>query len=647
MILSAMASIVEASLSGGSVTPPTTSLWGSLDPNYYRGSTPVERIRATDDVANTITGTVLTYSAGTHTWASIRSAINAVPLTTDVTVIFEAGEHEFEDEFYIQRGNITITGGGLDNTIIRYTSPKSGIDVFFSVISGSVSRSSGPSYGTFSSGGSVAGSNTLISATISNEFTKGDKSITLSSVSGLTVGDDILLYKALSGSYTEFSNINQIEAIDGTTLTLRYPIGFSSSQLNAAESLSDIKIYKVTLLRNVTIKDMTFQTAIDPTALNNYEAEDEADLLHCRQNWWVNYAAGADNTNPAERVGFTLLTYGHHRCAVFGGLFEPNIYNIKFDGVGSTGFYVAMVVGGYFDNITVDTTYNKGHGGNGYGVEYYQTYYSDFTNLSFVACRHGVTAQQRGSSSYNNFHILYTEVNSDFHGGRDQCNIIYVEEMVMNSLWEMVAKNGYQSSYEIDKNLGRVSFSAFSYRLDRVNGQKYNRDENLVVFKNAQCFGYGATLYPAESYIYKDADGNKLAASNTGHYDYIVCHPDGGVIYAGFGNNTVVGGAGDDDVYLGYKFYNSNGTINNTASRKEFWVKSGGGNDVVHEFHQTYDKISLESNLNGSGITSEALALAACSNSGSDVVINVGGGNSVTLVGQQVSNLTSANFAII
>ena len=78
-----------------------------------------------------------------------------------------------------------------------------------------------------------------------------------------------------------------------------------------------------------------------------------------------------------------------------------------------------------------------------------------------------------------------------------------------------------------------------------------------------------------------------------------------------------------------------------------FIFASGSGFDVVTDFSsQQGDIINLQSNLNSSGITSAAQALAQAFNFGGNVVINLGGSNTITLLGVSVANLSASDFAV-
>ena len=75
-----------------------------------------------------------------------------------------------------------------------------------------------------------------------------------------------------------------------------------------------------------------------------------------------------------------------------------------------------------------------------------------------------------------------------------------------------------------------------------------------------------------------------------------------------------------------------------------FQMRSGNGNDLIFNFHATTDKLQIEREINGSGIHDIETLVQHVTVDGNNVMIDFGGGNSVTLVGVDVSNLTSTNI---
>lgn len=91
------------------------------------------------------------------------------------------------------------------------------------------------------------------------------------------------------------------------------------------------------------------------------------------------------------------------------------------------------------------------------------------------------------------------------------------------------------------------------------------------------------------------------------------------------------------------------GTLATAAAQVEndFAIHSGNGNDLILNFHTATDKIVIDHNLNGSGILDSASVLEHMTVNGSNVSIDLGHGNSITLVGVDASSLSASDFVII
>ncbi|MGZ5052034.1 MAG: calcium-binding protein [Methylobacter sp.] len=91
----------------------------------------------------------------------------------------------------------------------------------------------------------------------------------------------------------------------------------------------------------------------------------------------------------------------------------------------------------------------------------------------------------------------------------------------------------------------------------------------------------------------------------------------------------------------------ANGVTDDTGGgvRNTFDIHSNGGNDQIFNFHAATDKIQFDRDLNGSGIHDIDSLASHIHVSGNDVSIDVGNGNTVTLVGVDVGELTANNIA--
>ena len=83
------------------------------------------------------------------------------------------------------------------------------------------------------------------------------------------------------------------------------------------------------------------------------------------------------------------------------------------------------------------------------------------------------------------------------------------------------------------------------------------------------------------------------------------------------------------------------------AGSDQFVFRAGSGLDTVTDFSKAQsDKIVLQSNLNGSGITSAAGALGRTFDAGGNAIVDLGAGNSITLLGVATASLAASDFEI-
>ncbi|MGA7964815.1 MAG: cadherin domain-containing protein, partial [Gammaproteobacteria bacterium] len=108
---------------------------------------------------------------------------------------------------------------------------------------------------------------------------------------------------------------------------------------------------------------------------------------------------------------------------------------------------------------------------------------------------------------------------------------------------------------------------------------------------------------------------------------------------SGDGNNNVLEGRNGNDVLDGR---GGNDTLTGGGNADTFVYATGGGADTITDFNQgESDQIDL-SGVNG--VTDFAGVLALASQSGADTVIDFGGGDTLTLTGVTLANLTANDF---
>lgn len=91
----------------------------------------------------------------------------------------------------------------------------------------------------------------------------------------------------------------------------------------------------------------------------------------------------------------------------------------------------------------------------------------------------------------------------------------------------------------------------------------------------------------------------------------------------------------------------ANGATDDTGggAHNIFDIHSNNGNDKVFNFHAATDKIQLDRNLNSSGISDINSLAPHISISGNDLSIDLGNGNTLTLIGVDIAGLSANNIA--
>jgi predicted extracellular nuclease len=107
----------------------------------------------------------------------------------------------------------------------------------------------------------------------------------------------------------------------------------------------------------------------------------------------------------------------------------------------------------------------------------------------------------------------------------------------------------------------------------------------------------------------------------------------GDTLTGGFGDDTLAGGAGTDQLSGGW-------------GDDRFLFATDGGDDRILDF-LAGDRLVLDADLNGSGIVDAASAFARARQVNKDVKIDLGDGDSVTLVGVKLSLLTLDHFEVV
>ncbi|GHB24646.1 cellulose binding domain-containing protein [Salinicola rhizosphaerae] len=171
-------------------------------------------------------------------------------------------------------------------------------------------------------------------------------------------------------------------------------------------------------------------------------------------------------------------------------------------------------------DITATGSFNKGSDGNGYAYELRESYDGHFSGLVDSGMRHSVLFASWHSSVGNDLRVTSTDRDINFHGGRDHGNTVYVGQSIRD------ADNDAMST-TVWTNAGE----AF--------GAPTEENANLVTFDYAIGSRRDDVIHASDDGAYLDgALGNDTLLGGNG--DDIL---GGG---GGWGENILDGGAGDD-----------------------------------------------------------------------------------------------------
>jgi Ca2+-binding RTX toxin-like protein len=123
------------------------------------------------------------------------------------------------------------------------------------------------------------------------------------------------------------------------------------------------------------------------------------------------------------------------------------------------------------------------------------------------------------------------------------------------------------------------------------------------------------------------------------------------VVIGGAGQDTLYGGQDADTISGGGDIDYIYGNLGDDlmigdSGWDRFYIQSNGGDDTITDFTRLNDWLYVESNINSSGIDTDPEVIAAATQSGSDVVIDFGSGNTLTLNNFALADLSTADIVI-
>jgi Ca2+-binding RTX toxin-like protein len=108
-------------------------------------------------------------------------------------------------------------------------------------------------------------------------------------------------------------------------------------------------------------------------------------------------------------------------------------------------------------------------------------------------------------------------------------------------------------------------------------------------------------------------------------------------------NNAITGGAGSDQISGG----GGNDKMTGGTGADNFYFASTGGRDTITDFSSAdHDLLQVVNSINGLNLTSGADLIARATDGADGVTINLGGTNSVKLVGIFLADLHASDFNV-
>lgn len=180
------------------------------------------------------------------------------------------------------------------------------------------------------------------------------------------------------------------------------------------------------------------------------------------------------------------------------------------------------------------------------------------------------------------------------------------------------------SAIQVGVDAGNIKLGVFSYGL-QSDGLPIELDYNIIgtdTDGDSVTGSLGVNLYPNGSTFEGDDQSNVLHGTNNADYllgrggdDFLFGHDDDDVLVGGYGNDQMTGGLGKDSFV--------------------FSLAANSGDDIIKGFEVVTDKLNFIDvlDLNGSGDFDLNDAINSVSDSGSNIIVNLNNGGSVTLEG--------------
>jgi Ca2+-binding RTX toxin-like protein len=309
----------------------------------------------------------------------------------------EAGHFSFDRTVSVARDDITVIGAGSDKTIID-VKPTLGAEAF--------RIGQGTESGNFKLAADVATGAKEITLTGAHSFVAGDY-VYLSRASTTSFFDSIGDHAWRNTDVPLRTCIAQVAAVHGNVITLASGVKFDFVP-------GETTVSEISMAEHVKVGGFSVSYGLPP----------------------------ADPSNFSN----TMSAYDRNAVIEVKGTAGLNLFDITSHDVPSLGLNVAASIGATVDHITMTGSHNKGDSGNGYGVQIRDVYDSKFTNLSDQDMRHSVVFASWTSSAGNFVHVLQTDRDINFHGGRDHDNVVMVDSSIRDVASDIIGMSVFYNT---------------------------------------------------------------------------------------------------------------------------------------------------------------------------------------------------------
>lgn len=347
------------------------------------------------------------------------------------TIFFEAGQHVLDQALHVTRGDITLQGAGKHETTFVFQSAE-----------------------THGQGIVIDGTRNDWEGTITQDIHEGDTTIVLEGEHNLQAGDFLKVFQDNdqtfldAGPYDNVVNheltaenpfretLVRIESVDGNVIHLEHAIAY-----DMAGGVSTAR--QENLLQNIVLDGFSVTYDLDAPDANLFE-----------------------NTLP-EFEGAA----GIFAKSTFG----LEVHDVSVDNALSHGLEIFRSLETHVDQYSADGAFNKGGGGNGYGLTIAETFYGTFENLDLQNVRHGFLFSSWHAEAYNDVQITFTNRDVNYHGSPDHSNTVIVNSSIYatdgSNAWSLVSPGGALHPYtEISENTNLFGHAEGGFRDDVLQG---------------------------------------------------------------------------------------------------------------------------------------------------------------------------------